>query len=428
MACVPALACALLAPTHALRAQTAFSESQTQSHFWHDLDGHIYDASILSLYQDSLVTFRHPDGRTFTLAIDDLMPNDREKVREWLLKQPKGAGEDAPPTQSLSTFGRSFLLDEPRVIRLRPLLDHGYLSAYLGIPLTIRNLKAGTLDFVNVYFYDSQHKRIPFPLPPPGNPLMVQDGKTTAFIKPSELKPGKTYMVLIPIRDPEVRTAAADVVVAGNSLQMGVAIFPGGTWRDFDFPERGLVALDKYADYDGQELYTDKQPDELFQFYAVERLQPTAAAASTDNATHDYFRLLLRIQQPFPAAALSGRWYAFDKDHKLIQKEDTPPFAQPNRTDGMFILVQAGQGPAGLNDAVTPTLGENFDAVQLPGAAVWDRPEVDSIVFVFGTENKKIVRVVSKSGATLADLPVPEKESFAGAQPTTTSVLPLKTY
>ena len=91
-----------------------------------------------------MVTFRHPDGRTFTLAFDDLVPNDREAVRDWLLKQPAGTGEDPPPTQTLSPIGRPFLIDEPRVLRLRPLQDHGYLSAYLGIPLTLRNTSGGT--------------------------------------------------------------------------------------------------------------------------------------------------------------------------------------------------------------------------------------------------------------------------------------------
>ncbi|HTB62939.1 MAG TPA: hypothetical protein VK737_05060, partial [Opitutales bacterium] len=367
----------------------AIRPGQETSRFWTDLDNHRYDATIVSLYQDSLVTFRHPDGRTFTLAIDDLAPNDREAARDWLLLQPAGTGEDPPPTQTLSPYGRSFLIDEPRILRLRALKDHGYLSAYLGIPLTVRSTQNGALEYVNVYFFDEQHKRIPFYLPPRNEPIMVQDGKTTSFIKPGDFKAGQTYMVLIPIRDPSVRQAASSLVVAGNSFQAVATVFPNGSWRDFDFPERNLVMLDKYADYSGQELYPTKDANELFQFFSVARLQP-ATSDTTANPARDYFRYEIRVLQPFPASALSAQWYAFDKNHRLLHSEDTPPYSQPDRKDGMFILIQAGQGPAALTDAVTPTSGNNFDSVQLPGAAWWDKPEVDSIVFVFGTETKKI--------------------------------------
>ena len=422
---------ALLLLAGLLTGATGFA----QTRYWTDLDGHHYDAAIVSLYQDELATFRHPDGRTFTLALDDLVPNDREAVREWLLKQPAGTGEDPPPTQTLSPIGRPFLIDEPRVLRLRPLQDHGYLSAYLGIPLTLRNTNGGTIDFVNVYFFDDQHKRIPFPLPPRGSPLMIQDGRTLMTINTRELVPGKTYMVLFPIRAPEVRMAAYDVVTVGNSLETAATVFPEGSWRDFDFPEHSLVALDKYADYSGQELYPNKQPADLFEFASIARLQPAdsganppAAAPAPDEATRDYFRLSLRLFQPFPAAALSAAWYAFDKNHQLLHTEDTPPYAQPDRKDGMFILIQAGEGPAGLADAVTPATGNTFDTVQLPGAAWWDKPEVDSLVFVFGTETKKIVRVISKSGATLADLPVPEKAAFGDASPPPQADMPVRTY
>ncbi len=146
-----------------LAGATSFAQTRD---WWTDLDGHHYEATIVSLYKDEQVTFRHPDGRTFTLDLNDLVPNDREAVREWLLQQPAGAGEDPPPTQSLSALGRPFILDEPRVLRLRPLQDHGYLDAYLGIPLTLRNTDGSTLDYVYVYFFDDQHKRIPFILPP----------------------------------------------------------------------------------------------------------------------------------------------------------------------------------------------------------------------------------------------------------------------
>jgi hypothetical protein len=410
-----------------------------QTRYWTDLDGHHYDASIVSLYKGEQVTFRHPDGRTFTLDLNDLVANDREAVREWFLKQPAGTGEDPPPTQTLSPFGRPFIIDEPRVLRLLPLLDHGYPSAYLGIPLTVRNLDGGTLDFVNVYFFDDEHKRITFPLPPRGSPLMIQDGKTTSFIKAGDLKPGQTYMVLFPIRDPAVRMATSDLVVTGNGLHMVATVFPDGSWRDFDFPERPIVELDKYADYSGQELYPTQKPSDLFEFTSIARLQPAAdsssnltatpSAAPTLNAdTRDYFRLSLRIFQPFPAAALSAAWYAYDKNHQLLHAEDTPPYKQPGRKDGMFILIQPGSGPADLTDAVTPATGDTFDTVQLPGATWWDKPEVDSLVFVFGTETKKIVRVISKSGATLADLPVPEKAAFGDAQPAPQADIPVRTY
>ena len=408
----------------------AGSPGLAQTRYWTDLDGHHYYAVVVSLYQDEFVTFRHPDGRTFTLAIEDLVPNDREAVREWFLKQPAGTGEDPPPTQLLSPFGRPFLLDEPRVLRLRAMQDHGYLSAYLGIPLTLRNASGGTLDFVNVYFFDDQHKRISFPLPPRGSPLMIQDGRTTGFKKPGDLVPGQTYMVLFPIRDPSVRMAAYDLVVAGTGLQTVATVFPEGSWRDFDFPERAIVALDKYADYSGQELYPNRQPADLFEFASIARLQPanTAAAQTINENARDYFRLSLRIFQPFPAATLSARWYAFDHQHQLLHAEDTPPYAQPDRKDGMFILTQAGQGPATLNDAISPATGNTFDTVQLPGATWWDKPEVDSIVFVFGTETKKIVRLISKSGASLSDLPVPEKAALGDARPAPQADIPVRTY
>lgn len=407
-----------------LFAQSASAQPASPTQYWTDQDGHHYDASIVSLFNDE-VTFKHPDGRTFTLALSDLVPNDREAVRTWLLRQPRGSGEEPPPTQTLSPYGRRFVLDQPRVLRLRPLQDHGYLSAYLGIPLTIRNVPGSNLDFVNVYFYDDQRKRIPFPLPPPGSPLMIQDGKTTAFIKPADLKPGQTYMVLIPIRDPSVRLATYDLVVAGNSVQTVTTVFPDGSWRDFDFPERAIVSTDKYADYASQELYPGKAPIDLFNIEDVVRLQP---ATGDHSPEHDYFRLSVRIQQPFPASALSACWYAFDQNHKLIHVENTPPYAQAKRKDGMFIISQPGSGQAELNDAITPTESSAFDTVQLPGAAWWDKPEVDALVFVFGTETKKVVRVYSKSGATLAQLPVPEKEALGEARPTTLREIAVRQY
>ncbi len=402
-----------------------FGAARAQSRYWTDQDGHHYDAAIVSVYHDNVITFRHPDGRTFTLALSDLVPNDREAVRTWLIHQPRGMGEDPPPTQSLSPYGRRFVLDEPRVLRLRPLLDHGYLSAYLGVPLTLRKVDGPNLDFVNVYFYDDQRKRIPFPMPPPGSPIMVQNGETTAFIKPADLKPGQTYMVLIPIRDPAVRMAAYQVVVAGSSLQAVATVFPDGSWRDFDFPEHSLVGLDKYADYSGQELYPGNTPVELFSIADVARMQP---ANGNHNPDQDFFRLSLRIQQPFPASALSACWYAFDEHHALIHAEDTPPYADAKRKDGMFILAQPNLGPADLSDAITPTETGTYDTVQLPGAAWWDKPEVDSIVFVFGTETKKVVRVYSKSDTTFAELPVPEKAAFGDAKPLTQHEIPVKQY
>jgi len=410
---------------------------------WTDTDGHHYEATIFSLYKDQ-ATFRHPDGRTFTIAIGDLVPNDQVRVREWLAKQPLGMGESPPPTMTLTHFGREFLLDEPRVLRLRSLPDHGYMSAYLGIPLTLRGQLAGALDFVNVYFYDDEHRQIPFPLPPPDSPIMIQDGVTTRFIKPSEIKPGITYMVLVPIRDPAIHQAAYDVVVAGNRLQAVTTVFPEGSWRDFDFPEKSLIAIDKYADYSGQELYTDKKPADLFEITDVTRLQPADGDHSPER---DYFRLTLRILQPFPAVALAGRWYAFDKNHKLVHAEDLPPYAQPydknlkpvqpealpslsqsSRKDGMYVISQSGSGPADISEAITPTESETRDTVQLPGAAWWDKPEVDSIVFVFGTETKKVVRFFSKSGASILTLPVPEVESHAGAQPAAQTEIPVRSY
>ncbi len=399
-----------------------------QTRYWTDLDNHHYDASLVSFFEEKgLVTFRHPDGRTFTLSLDDLVPNDREAVRAWLLKQPDGVGADAPPTQALSRVGRSFVMDEPRVLRLRPLQDHGYLSAYLGIPITVRNNKDGALSYVNVYFFDDQHKRIlrDFPNISGGNPLMIQDGRTTAFVKPADFKPGQTYMVIIPIRDPAARMAPYAVVVAGNGPQNAVAVFPEGSWRDFDFPERPFLNNDKYADYSGQELYATSKPADLFDITSVERLQ---AAAGERTPERDYFRLSLRIDQPFPAAALSARWYAFDKNLKLLHYEDTPPYAQADRKDGMFILNLYGLGPAALTDAVKPTKSDGLHTVQLPGAAWWDKPDVETIVFVFGTETKKVAKVFSKSGVELKDLPVPEKESFGGANVNTLPSIHLRPY
>jgi hypothetical protein len=389
------------------------------------MDGHHYDASIVSLYQDQ-VTFVHPDGRTFTLAMSDLVPDDREAVRTWLLHQPRGKGEDPPPTQTLSPYGRRFVLDEPRVLRLRPLQDYGYLNAYLGVPLTLRPIPGSplTLDFVNVYFFDDQHKQINFPMPPMGSPIMIQNGDTTAFIKPSQFVPGKTYLVLIPISNSAVRQAAYDVVVAGDSIQAVATVFPDGSWRDFNFPERTLISIDKYADYSGQELYTGKTPDDLFDIVDVARLEP----AADDKSGSDYFRLALRIHEPFPASALSASWYAFDAKHVLLHAEDTPPYAQRNRTDGMFIISQPSTGPAELGDAIIPTEGAVLDTVQLPAASWWDKPEVDSIVFVFGTETKKTARVFSKSGATFAELPVPEKQAFGDARPISQPDISVRKY
>jgi hypothetical protein len=395
-----------------------------QVRFWTDLDGHHYEATIISLYHDQ-ATFRHPDGRTFTIALGDLVPNDQATVREWLARQPDGQGENPPPTMTLSHYGREFLLDEPRVLRLRSLASQGYLSSYLGIPLTLRDQIAGTLDFVNVYFYDDERRQIPFPLPPRDSPIMIQDGVTTRFIQPADVKPGLTYMVLIPIRDPAIHEAAYDLVVAGNSLQAVATVFPQGSWRDFDFPEKSLIAIDKYADYSGQELYTDKKPGDLFAISDVTRLKPAAGNHSPEG---DYFRLSLSIFQPFPAVALAGSWYAFDKSGKLLHAEDLAPYAQPNRKDGLFVISQAGTGPADISEAIIPTPSEARDTLQLPGAAWWDKPEVDSIVFVFGTETKKVARFFSKSGTSFAHLPVPEKEALAGAQPKAEADIPVRTY
>jgi hypothetical protein len=284
---------------------------------------------------------------------------------------------------------------------------------------------SGTLDFVNVYFYDDEHRQIPFPLPPPDSPIMIQDGVTTRFIRPAEVKPGTTYMVLVPIRDPAIHAAAYDLVVAGNSLHAVATVFPGGSWRDFDFPEKSLIAIDKYADYSGQELYTNRQPGDLFEITDLTRLKPAAGNSSPEG---DYFRLSLRILQPFPAAALAGGWYAFDKSGKLLHSEDLPPYAQPNRKDGLFVISQTGTGPADISEAIVPTPSDARDTLQLPGAAWWDKPEVDSIVFVFGTETKKVARFFSKSGANFANLPVPEKEALAGAEPVEQADIPVRTY
>ncbi len=403
-----------------LAAIGGLTPARAQVRFWTDTDGHHYEATIISLYHDQ-ATFRHPDGRTFTIALGDLAPNDQAIVREWLVKQPLGQGESPPPTMTLSHYGREFLLDEPRVLRLRSLADEGYMSSYLGIPLTLRDQMSGALDFVNVYFYDDERRQIPFPLPPPGSPIMIQDGVTTRFIKPAEVKPGLTYMVLIPIRDPAIHEAAYDLVVAGNSLQAVATVFPQGSWRDFDFPEHDLIAIDKYADYSGQELYTDKVPADLFEITEVARLKPTDGSSSPER---DYFRLSVRILQPFPAVALAGRWYAFDKSGKLLHAEDLPPYAQPNRKDGLFVISQTGTGPADISEAIIPS--EN-DTLQLPGAAWWDKAEVNSIAFVFGTETKKVARLFSKSSKSML-LPIPDVEALIGAQPAVQTDIPVRTY
>jgi len=401
---------------------------QAQSHFWTDQDGRRYDASIINLYKDQTVTFRRPDGRIFTLTMSDLVPSDQMVAREWLLKQPKGTGENPPPANTLSPIGREFVVDEPRVMRVRPMAGKGYPSAYFGIPITLRHDHVGALEFVNVYFYNDQHQRIPYPLPPANGALMLYKDGTTAIINTADIKPGQTYTIIFPffpMRDSTVRDAPNAVVVAGNSLQAVATVFPDGSWRDFDFPERDIVALDKYADYSGQELYADKQPADLFALADVTRLQPVNGDHSPER---DFFRLSLRVLQSFPAAALSGRWYAFDKNHTLLHAEDLPPYTEPKRKDGFYQLLLAGRGTAELNDAVPPTEGTAFHSLQLPGAAWWDKPEVDSLVFVFGSETKKIACVFSKSGAAFADLPVPEKETFSDATPAPEKEIPTRQY
>jgi hypothetical protein len=399
--------------------------ARAQSRFWTDQDGRRYDASIISFYKNQLVTFRRPDGRTFTLALNDLVPNDQMAVREWLLKQPEGVGEDPPPNKTLSTFGRAFVLDEPRVLRLQPFVGHGYPSAFLGVPVTVRSLQAGPLEFVNVYFYDEDRQRLTFPLYPPGSDLMLQDDETTSIAKPEDFKSGQTYTVLFPIRDPVVRLAPFAVIVAGNANQVVATVYPEGSWRDFDFPEHDRVALDPYADYSGEELYSGQKPAELFDLVSVTRLKPANGATAAEQ---DFFRLSLRFYQPFPAAALAGRWYAFGKDHQLLHAEDLPPYAVRSRKDGLYILLLAGSGPADVADAVPPTEGQDLDTVQLPGGAWWDRPDVDSLVFVFGTETKKVAQIFSKSDAAWDDLPVPEKAAFGDAVPATQTNLPTRSY
>jgi hypothetical protein len=398
--------------------------SPAATHLWTDQDGRRYDAAILSTYNGE-VTFQRPDGRTFTLAQNDLVPSDQMLVREWIDKQPVGQGIKPPPTAKLSSFGRSFVIDEPRVLRLRSLPGKGYPNTYLGIPLTLRNKDAGPVEYVNVYFYNSDHTRRIFPLVPPGSTLMVQDGETTAFLPTSEVQLGRTYVVLLPLQDPTVRVAAYAVAVVGNSAQTVATVFPSGSWREFDFPEKSLVARDKYADYSGQELYTNQAPADLFSLPEVVRLRPRTGEATPDR---DYFRLSLGVKAPFPASALQAQWYAFDKDHKLIHAVGEPPYATPNRKDSFYVIQLAGHGPAELNDAVPPTQGEAWDLLQLPDAAWWDRPEVDSIVFVFGTETKKVAKVFSKSGATLADLPVPEKDALGDAKPAILAQIPVREY
>jgi len=187
-------------------------------------------------------------------------------------------------------------------------------------------------------------------------------------------------------------------------LQAVTSVFPAGSWRDFDFPEHSLVNIDSYADYSGQELYTDKKPAQLFDITDVTRLKPADGSHSPER---DYFRLSLSILQPFPAVALAGRWYAFDRDHKLVHSEDLAPYAVSNRKD---------------------TESGSQDTLQLPGAAWWDKPEVDSIVFVFGTETKKVARFFSKSGASFLSLPIPEVEALGGAALSAEKDIPVRTY
>ncbi len=407
-----------------LAASLSLAATNDNNHLWTDQDGRRYDAAILSTYEGE-VTFRRSDGRTFTLAQDNLVASDQLLVREWQENQPVGQGEVPPPTAKLSSYGRSFVVDEPRVLRLRPLPGKGYPNTYLGIPLTLRNNDAGPLEYANVYFYNPDHTRRSFPLPPPASTLTVRDGETTAFLPTSDIKPGRTFMVLLPLQDPTVRVAAYAVAVVGNDQQTVATVFPSGSWRDFDFPEKALVARDKYADYSGQELYTDQSATDLFALPEVVRLRPRTGEATPDR---DYFRLSLGVKQPFPASALQAQWYAFDKDHKLLHSAGEPPYAMANRKDSFYVIQLAGHGPAELNDAVPPTQGDAWDLLQLPDAAWWDRPEVDSLVFVFGTETKKVAKVYSKSGATLADLPVPEKAALGDAQPATAAQIAERQY
>jgi len=406
-------------------AQAILPQARADSHLWTDQDGHHYDADITGFYNGTIVTLRRTDGRTVSLALTDLVAQDQLVARQWLLKQPDGTEKIQPPDQTLSLWGRSFILDDPRVVRLQILDGKGYNDAYLAVPVTVRNDKAGPLSFVNFYFFDTKHKRIHAQLIPPDKPVMIQDGGTTAFVTPASMKPGQTYLVLYPLVDPELRMAPLVVIVAGNDRQMMATVYPEGSWRDFDFPERDSVAKDKYADYSGQELYSAKATQDLFEIADVTRLVPRSVDHSPE---HDYFRLSLRMLEPFPATALSGQWYAFDKEHHLLHAEDVAPYADPTRKDVFFYVLLAGRGRADITDPVLATVGDALHTMHLPGAAWWDKPEVDSIVFVFGTETKKIARVFSKSGTRLADLPVPEKEALGSAKPATEVAIPRRDY
>jgi hypothetical protein len=225
--------------------------------------------------------------------------------------------------------------------------------------------------------------------------------------------------------DPSVRTAAYAVVVAGNDGQAVATVYPGGSWRDFSFPEHDEIAQDRYADYAGQELYPTQAPADLFVLTDVTRLRPVTGDHTPE---HDYFRLSLRTKVLLPAAALSAQWYAFDARHNLLHSEDEVPYANPARTDNFYYVIVQGYGPLEISDPVPPTVGDAVHTLHLPGGAWWDKPEVDSIVFIFGTETKKVARVYSKSGATLADLPVPEKAALDGANPPPEKTIPERLY
>jgi hypothetical protein len=410
-----AVVCLLLAILPAARAQ---------ERIWTDQDGRRYDASPSDLFNNQ-ITFRRPDGSTFTLQITDLIPEDQQSIHDWFYKQPKDVGTLAPPTQRLSPYGRSFVLDTPRVLRLRPLASKGYAGAFLGIPVTLRNDDDGPLEFVNGYIYDVNRKQREYPVIPEGGPLMVQDGDTTSFVRPGDFKIGQTYMVLLPLQEPASRTATYIVIVAGNNYRPVSIVYPSGSWRDFSFPEYDKLAAEKYADFSAQELYPEKSPADLFEIANVTRLLPVTGDHSS---AHDFFRLALNIKTTLPAAALSGQWYAFDKNHQLLHSVGQPPYYQPGRTDIFYFIVILGHGPADISDAIVPTQGTDYDTLELPDASWWDKPEVDSIVFVFGTETKKVARIFSKSGATLADLPVPEKSAFCGATVASQPQIPQRTY
>ncbi|MGA2051786.1 MAG: hypothetical protein ABSH19_00600 [Opitutales bacterium] len=398
--------------------------ARAQERIWTDQDGRRYDASPSDLYNNQ-ITFRRPDGSTFTLQLQDLIPEDQQSIHDWFYKQPKDVGTLPPPTQRLSPYGRSFVLDTPRVLRLRPLASKGYADAFLGIPITLRNDNDGPLEFVNLYIYDVDRKQREYPIVPPDGPLMVQDGDTTAFIRPGDFKIGQTYMVLYPLQEPASRTATYIVVVAGNDYRPVSIVYPSGSWRDFSFPEHDKLDAEKYSDFSAQELYPEKNPSDLFEIAGVTRLLPLSGDHSS---AHDFFRLALRIKVALPAAALSGQWYAFDKNHQLLKSVGQPPYSNPGRTDIFYFVVVPGRGPADISDAIIPTQGTEYDTLELPDGAWWDNPEVDSLVFVFGTETKKVAQVFSKSGATLADLPVPEKAAFGDVNVTSQPKIPQRIY